>query len=75
MKPHARGVLGRRKWDSNLGGQHGLAQAGMEYSVEAASIGPIGWRSSRLHNVSTTGGESGGLGWTAGNETERRNRL
>ena len=29
---------------------------------------------SRLHNVSKPGGESGGAEWTAGNETERRNR-
>lgn len=29
----------------------------------------------RLQNVSTTGGESGESGWTAVNETERRNRL
>jgi len=28
-------------------------------------------RNHRLHNVSMTGGESGGLGWTAVNETER----
>jgi hypothetical protein len=40
-----------------------------------AQVFDLSTRLARLQNVSTTGGESGGLGWTAVNETELRNGL